>query len=56
LRGALVRAPHGWPGYLTEAIDTFTDRTDVVFASHYWPTWDKDRIVEFLALQRDMYA
>jgi alkyl sulfatase BDS1-like metallo-beta-lactamase superfamily hydrolase len=27
-----------------------------VFASHHWPTWDKDRIVEFLSLQRDMYA
>ena len=56
LRGALVRDPHGWAGYLTEAIDTFTDRTDVVFASHHWPTWGKDRIVEFLSLQRDLYA
>ena len=33
LRGALVRDPHGWAGYLTEAIDTFSDRADVVFAS-----------------------
>jgi alkyl sulfatase BDS1-like metallo-beta-lactamase superfamily hydrolase len=56
LRGALVRDPHGWAGYLTEAIDTFSDRADVVFASHHWPTWGKDRIVEFLSLQRDMYA
>ena len=39
LRGALVRDPHVWAGYLTEAIDTFADRTDVVFASHHWPTW-----------------
>jgi alkyl sulfatase BDS1-like metallo-beta-lactamase superfamily hydrolase len=56
LRGALVRDPHGWSGYLTEAIDTFADRTDVVFASHHWPTWGEDRIVEFLSLQRDLYA
>ena len=56
LRGALVRDPHGWAGYLTEAIDTFADRTDVVFASHHWPTWGRDRIVEFLSLQRDLYA
>ncbi len=56
LRGALVRDPHGWAGYLTEAIDRFADRTDVVFASHHWPTWGRDRIVEFLSLQRDMYA
>ena len=56
LRGALVRDPHGWSGYLTEAIDTFADRTDVVFASHHWPTWGHDNIVEFLSLQRDLYA
>ncbi|BBX67841.1 alkyl/aryl-sulfatase [Mycolicibacterium psychrotolerans] len=56
LRGALVRDPHGWAGYLTEAIDTFADRADVVFASHHWPTWGADRIVEFLSLQRDLYA
>lgn len=56
LRGALVRDPHAWSGYLTEAIDTFADRADVVFASHHWPTWGKDSIVEFLSLQRDMYA
>ena len=56
LRGALVRDPHAWSGYLTEAIDTFADRTDVVFASHHWPTWGRDRIVEYLSLQRDLYA
>jgi alkyl sulfatase BDS1-like metallo-beta-lactamase superfamily hydrolase len=56
LRGALVRDPHAWSGYLTEAIDTFADRTDVVFASHHWPTWGREDIVEFLSLQRDMYA
>ncbi|CAN5312285.1 alkyl sulfatase dimerization domain-containing protein [soil metagenome] len=56
LRGALVRDPHGWSGYLTEAIDSFGARTDVVFASHHWPTWGADRIVEYLGLQRDLYG
>ncbi|MGE2691751.1 alkyl/aryl-sulfatase [Mycolicibacterium pulveris] len=56
LRGALVRDPHVWAGYLTEAIDTFADRADVVFASHHWPTWGHDRIVEYLSVQRDLYA
>ncbi len=56
LRGALVRDPHAWSGYLTEAIDSFADRTDVVFASHHWPTWGRERIVEYLSLQRDLYA
>ena len=56
LRGALVRDPHAWSGYLTEAIDTFAGRADVVFASHHWPTWGRESIVEFLSLQRDLYA
>ncbi len=56
LRGALVRDPRAWSGYLTEAIDTFADRADVVFASHHWPTWGRERIVEYLSLQRDLYA
>jgi alkyl sulfatase BDS1-like metallo-beta-lactamase superfamily hydrolase len=56
LRGALVRDPHAWSGYLTEAIDGFAHRADVVFASHHWPTWGRDNIVEYLSLQRDLYA
>ena len=56
LRGAQVRDPHGWAGYLTEAIDRFADRSDVAFASHHWPTWGRDRIIEFLSTQRDLYA
>jgi alkyl sulfatase BDS1-like metallo-beta-lactamase superfamily hydrolase len=28
----------------------------VVFASHHWPTWGRERLVEFLSLQRDLYA
>ncbi|BBZ64949.1 MBL fold hydrolase [Mycolicibacterium insubricum] len=56
LRGAVVRDPHAWSGYLTEAIDTFVDRSDVVFASHHWPIWGRDRVREYLSLQRDLYA
>ena len=29
---------------------------DVVFASHHWPTWGRERVVRFLAEQRDLYA
>ncbi|GAA5019609.1 alkyl sulfatase dimerization domain-containing protein [Terrabacter aeriphilus] len=56
LRGALVRDPHAWSGYLTEAIDLFGEQTDVVFASHHWPTWGRQECVEYLSLQRDLYA
>lgn len=56
LRGAVVRDPHGWSTYLTETIDLFGAEVEVVFASHHWPTWGNDRVVEFLGLQRDLYA
>lgn len=55
LRGAVVRDPHAWSGYLTEAIDLFGE-AEVVFASHHWPTWGRERVVEFLSLQRDLYG
>ena len=55
LRGAVVRDSHAWAHYLTETIDLWGDDLDVVFASHHWPTWDRARAVEYLAMQRDMY-
>ena len=55
LRGAVVRDSHAWAHYLTETIDLWGDDLDVVFASHHWPTWDRPRAVEYLAMQRDMY-
>ncbi len=56
LRGAVVRDPHEWARYLTEALEMFADDTDVAFASHHWPTWGHDEVVEYLSLQRDLYA
>ncbi|WP_372406774.1 alkyl/aryl-sulfatase [Streptomyces luteireticuli] len=56
LRGAQVRDPHAWSKYLTEAIQVFGEHTEVVFASHHWPRWGKENILEFLANQRDMYG
>jgi alkyl sulfatase BDS1-like metallo-beta-lactamase superfamily hydrolase len=56
LRGAVVRDPHVWSQYLTEAIERFGGEAEVVFASHHWPTWGREEIVEFLGLQRDLYG
>ena len=55
IRGAVVRDAHDWAHYITETIDLWGDELDVVFASHHWPTWERGRAVEFLAMQRDMY-
>lgn len=54
-RGALVRDAKIWAQYLDEAIDLFGDRTDVVFISHHWPTWGREKVIEFLKGQRDLY-
>lgn len=56
IRGAVVRDARAWSAYLTETISLWGDELDVVFASHHWPTWGRDRAVEFLALQRDLYG
>ncbi|MEV4894797.1 alkyl sulfatase dimerization domain-containing protein [Nonomuraea sp. NPDC055795] len=56
LRGAMVRDPRVWAGYLTEAIELFAGRSDVLFASHHWPTWGTEALTTFLTQQRDLYA
>ncbi|KAF7874816.1 hypothetical protein EAF04_001990 [Stromatinia cepivora] len=58
LRGAPVRDARLWSRYLDESISMFGDKTDVVFASHHWPTWNDDEnlVVKFLSEQRDYYA
>ncbi|MFC8226444.1 alkyl/aryl-sulfatase [Streptomyces sp. NPDC057287] len=56
LRGALVRDTRVWAHYLGEAITLFGESVEVAFASHHWPTWGRERIVEHLAGQRDMWA
>ncbi|WP_141015180.1 alkyl/aryl-sulfatase [Nocardioides sambongensis] len=56
LRGAEVRDAHAWAHYLQEMIDLFGHQADTIFSPHHWPMWGNERIVEFLSLQRDLYA
>jgi alkyl sulfatase BDS1-like metallo-beta-lactamase superfamily hydrolase len=55
LRGAQVRDALGW----SKAIDTMMARfghdTDLVFASHHWPTWGHGESLALLRSQRDTY-
>jgi alkyl sulfatase BDS1-like metallo-beta-lactamase superfamily hydrolase len=55
-RGAPVRDARAWSRYLAEAIDLFGERADALFAGHQWPRWGRERIVELLAQQRDLYG
>ncbi len=56
LRGAPVRDPLRWSKYIDEALHRFGFEAEVMFASHHWPRWGKDRIQEVLRGQRDLYA
>jgi alkyl sulfatase BDS1-like metallo-beta-lactamase superfamily hydrolase len=54
LRGAKVRDALKWSGYIHQAIHLFGD-TEVVFASHHWPTWGNEQVIDYLKKQRDTY-
>lgn len=55
LRGALVRDPKAWAFYLGQTVQRYGGRSDILIAQHHWPTWGRERIVEMLSDQRDMY-
>lgn len=53
-RGAKVRDSLAWAKFIHELKTLFPD-TEVVFASHHWPIWGKERVQTYLSLQRDLY-
>jgi alkyl sulfatase BDS1-like metallo-beta-lactamase superfamily hydrolase len=55
LRGAQVRDAKAWADAMTETLRLYGGRTDVEFASHFWPHWGQAKIVDFLSSQRDTY-
>ncbi len=55
IRGAQVRDANAWAKYLDEARATFAPKADVVLAQHHWPVWGQERIMDYLAKQRDTY-
>src|SRR5918997_4595683 len=56
LRATLVRDARAWSRYLDEAVERFGDRLDVVFAQHHWPRWGRERALDLLETQRDLYG
>jgi len=54
LRGAKVRDALRWSNYIDESIKLFGE-AEVYLASHHWPVWGNERIIEFLEVQRDTY-
>jgi alkyl sulfatase BDS1-like metallo-beta-lactamase superfamily hydrolase len=55
LRGAQVRDPLRWASFIHESIELYGANMESVFASHHWPTWGRERALDYLKKQRDLY-
>lgn len=55
LRGAKTRDALAWSKYLNEALERWGDKSDVLLSVHHWPVWGKEKIVDRIRKQRDMY-
>lgn len=54
-RGAKVRDALKWSRAIDYVLAEYGGESDVVFASHHWPTWGQENVAEFLQGQRDIY-
>ena len=53
-RGAEVRDPQAWSGYINEAMELFGE-AEVMVGQHHWPVWGRETVRDYLAKQRDLY-
>ncbi|MCR2834795.1 alkyl/aryl-sulfatase [Parerythrobacter lacustris] len=54
-RGALVRDSLQWSRKIDTMLTRFGERSDVMLASHHWPSWGADEVRQKLRNQRDTY-
>lgn len=54
-RGALVRDSLQWSRKIDGLLTRFGERSDVMLASHHWPSWGADEVQRKLRNQRDTY-
>ena len=54
LRGTQIRDSLRWSGYIDEAMRLFPE-AEIFAGSHNWPIWGRERVREFLGVQRDTY-
>ena len=55
IRGSEVRDGNLWSRYISEAMETFGDKSDVIIAQHHWPVAGQARVVALMKKQRDLY-
>lgn len=54
-RGAKVRDALKWSRAIDYVLAEYGADSEVVFASHHWPTWGQENVVDYLQSQRDIY-
>ncbi|MDR2122576.1 MAG: MBL fold metallo-hydrolase [Flavobacteriaceae bacterium] len=54
-RGVKVRDARSWAAYLDETVTLFGNETEFVVPAHTWPFFGKERSLNFLEKQRDLY-
>ncbi len=54
-RGALVRDTLKWSKVIDAMYARYGDKSDVLLASHHWPTWGSDNVQAALRNQRGLY-
>jgi alkyl sulfatase BDS1-like metallo-beta-lactamase superfamily hydrolase len=55
IRGSEVRDGNLWSRYISEAMEAFGDKSNVIIAQHHWPVAGQARVVALMKKQRDMY-
>lgn len=55
LRGAVVRDPRIWAKYVGDAIALYGPQTEILIGQHHWPTWGREKVIDYLEAQRDLY-
>ncbi|GAA4051346.1 alkyl/aryl-sulfatase [Parerythrobacter jejuensis] len=54
-RGAIVRDSLEWSRKIDEILTRFGTKSDLMLASHHWPTWGAGEVMRKLRNQRDTY-
>lgn len=54
-RGALVRDTLKWSKVIDSMLAKYGEKSDVLVASHHWPTWGSDNVQVALKNQRGLY-
>lgn len=54
-RGALVRDTLKWSKVIDNMLARYGDKSDILLASHHWPTWGSDNVQSALKNQRGIY-